>query len=516
MLVFREVLEAALVITLVLGVTRGVVGRKRWIGGGLALGLGIAVLVAIFADAIGSAMDGVGQEVFNASVLFTAVVLLGWHNIWMKQHAQELIGQVKSWGKAVSQGEKPLYGLAIVVALAVSREGSELVLFLNGVVMSGTETGSMVTGGLIGLFGGIALGAVIYFGLVQIPTKHIFTVASWLILLLAAGMASQAAGFLVQADILPSLGSNLWNSSHILSERSTMGQILHVLIGYDERPSGIQLLFYTGTLSIIGALMWLSNRDKSQTSASAASVPAAITLLAGSMLLMPHSADAGTKIYSPIVEKGEWELAVRSQMGIDDDPDLHGATKIKPELGYGVTSYWYTEILGEFEGQGTSSSEFEAVVWENIFQLTEQGQYWVDLGLYTEYEASDEFEPKKTEFKLLLQKSSGKIVHTANLISEQKFLDSGDVELEYGYAWRTLYKMNRFFEPALEYFVEVGEAEHFGTLSDQDHRLGPMFQGEYGLGSRSKIAYEFGYLFGLNNKAPAGTIKSMVEYEFRF
>lgn len=259
MIVFREVLEAALIITLILGVTRGVLQRRRWISGGIVLGISFAILVAFFADVIGSAVEGVGQEVFNASVLFVAVLLLGWHNIWMQRHAKELVQQMKHWGNAVKEGEKPLYILAGVIALAVSREGSELVLFLNGILVSGSDTLSLIAGGILGLVAGVALGGVMYFGLLRIPTRHIFSVSGWLILLLAAGMASQGAAYLAQADILPSMGNAIWNSSSILSEKSIPGQVLHTLVGYDDKPMGIQILFYVATLLTIGVLMRLVN-----------------------------------------------------------------------------------------------------------------------------------------------------------------------------------------------------------------------------------------------------------------
>ena len=98
-------------------------------------------------------------------------------------------------------------------------------------------------------------GAALYFGLLRIPTKHLFTVTSWLILLLAAGMASQAAAFLLQADLLPPLGPSLWDTSFLLSEHSLAGRVLHTLIGYTAQPAGIQLAFYLATLIVIGSLM---------------------------------------------------------------------------------------------------------------------------------------------------------------------------------------------------------------------------------------------------------------------
>jgi len=76
-----------------------------------------------------------------------------------------------------------------------------------------------------------------------------------LILFLCAGLASQAAGFLVQAGLIPALSESLWDTSWLLDEGSIAGQFLHVLIGYVSRPAGIQVLVYVLTLTIIGTLM---------------------------------------------------------------------------------------------------------------------------------------------------------------------------------------------------------------------------------------------------------------------
>jgi high-affinity iron transporter len=90
--------------------------------------------------------------------------------------------------------------------------------------------------------------------------RRLFTVTSWLILLLAAGMASQGAAFLMQANLLPSLGNELWDTSSILGERSMVGVLLHVLIGYSAEPAGIQVVFYLATLFVIGTLMRVLGR----------------------------------------------------------------------------------------------------------------------------------------------------------------------------------------------------------------------------------------------------------------
>ena len=255
-IVFREVLEASLVVGIVLAACRGVPRRGIWVTGGIAVGVLGASLVAVCAGAIAAAVNGIGQELFNAAILFTAVAMLGWHNIWLSRHGRELASAAGSIGKEVLGGSRPLYALALVVGIAVLREGSEIVLFLYGIaIASGVGGLSMLAGGILGLIGGVVVGSLIYLGLLAIPLRRLFTVTSWLILLLAAGMASQGAAFLMQANLLPSFGNDLWDTSSILTENSMLGLLLHVLIGYSAQPAGIQVAFYLATLLIIGTLM---------------------------------------------------------------------------------------------------------------------------------------------------------------------------------------------------------------------------------------------------------------------
>src|SRR6516225_3868248 len=270
-IVFREVLEASLVVGIVLAASRGVARRGVWVSSGIAAGVLGSILVAACAEVIAAAVNGIGQELFNAAILFTAVAMLGWHNIWMNRHGRELAAAAATLGKAVLGRSRPLYALALVVGIAVLREGSEVVLFLYGIaVASGVGALSMLGGGILGLAGGAAIGAVIYFGLLAIPLRQLFTVTSWLILLLAAGMASQGAAFLMQANLLPSLGNELWDTSSILSEDSVVGLLLHVLIGYSAQPAGIQVVFYLATLLVIGTLMRVLRQGPSSPSRPAA------------------------------------------------------------------------------------------------------------------------------------------------------------------------------------------------------------------------------------------------------
>ena len=271
LLVFREVLEAALIVSIVCAATRGVAGRGRWVGSGVGAGVLGAILVAAFANVIATAISGIGQELFNASILLAAVVMIAWHAIWMASHGRELSAHMKSVGNAVQAGSRPLSALLIVVAIAVLREGSEVVLFLYGQAASGAGVAAIAGGIALGVIGGVAVGFLLYFGLLGIPMRYFFSATNWLMLLLAAGLASQAAGFLIQADVLPALGNRIWDTSALLSNASLMGKTLHTLIGYDAQPAGMQIVFYAITAIAIGVGMKLwGNPARASRQASAA------------------------------------------------------------------------------------------------------------------------------------------------------------------------------------------------------------------------------------------------------
>ena len=258
LLVFREVLEAALIVTIVAAATRGVPRRATFIGGGIGLGIFGAVVVALFAGAIEAAVGGSGQELFNACVLLAAVVMIGWHVIWMSSHGRELVQQMQSVGHAVKAGSSSLAMLLVVVALAVLREGSEIVLFLYGMAAGGADKADLLLGVPAGLAGGVAVGFALYFGLLRIPLRYFFSATNWMLVLLAAGLSSTAARFLIQANWLPAWDNQLWNTSALLSNGSVVGQALHILVGYDARPAGMQMVFWLATaILLVTGMRWM-------------------------------------------------------------------------------------------------------------------------------------------------------------------------------------------------------------------------------------------------------------------
>ena len=258
-IVFREVFEAGLIVGIVLAVTGAVPHRNRWIGGGVLAGALAACIVAAFTGALSQLFAGMGQELFNATILAIAVMMLTWHNVWMAHHGREIAGEMRAVGQAVADGTKSLLALAVVVGVAVLREGSEVALFLYGVAASdGGSALSLAIGGLIGLALGAGVCLLTYFGLMRIPPRALFATTTVLITLLAAGMAAQAVAFLERANWLTAFDTVVWDSGWLLPETTIAGRTLHTLIGYTDQPTEMQLLVYAAVLLITFMLMRLT------------------------------------------------------------------------------------------------------------------------------------------------------------------------------------------------------------------------------------------------------------------
>jgi high-affinity iron transporter len=251
-IVFREVIEAGLIVGIVLAITRGVPGSRAVVAAGVGAGVAGAALVAAFAGVIAESLAGIGQELLNAAILLIAVVMLISHNVWMASHGRELALSVKRVGEAVRTGTRSIAALGIVCAIAVMREGSEVALFMYGLAASDDSTTiELLMGSLLAIFAGVGVTALTYLGLVTIPQRRIFAVTTALISLLAAGLAAQAVLFLQQAGVVTMLTQTAWDTSAILSDSSLFGRVLRTLIGYSDQPSVLQVVAYCGTLAII-------------------------------------------------------------------------------------------------------------------------------------------------------------------------------------------------------------------------------------------------------------------------
>ena len=516
-IVFREVLEASLIVGIVLAASVGIPRRGRWVASGIAAGVLGAALVAGFAASIAGAFEGNGQELLNATILLLAVGMLGFHNIWMARHAREMAANAGSVGRQVAAGVRPLAALAMITGAAVLREGSETVLFVFG-ILAGTHEGfpALLAGGLLGLAGGMASGAAIYFGLLRIPLHRLFVVTSWMVLLLAAGLAAQAAAFLVQADLLPPLGNQVWNTSWLLSENSIPGRVLHTLIGYVARPEGVQVIAFVATMVAIGLPMRLIGRPRRTTVAT-------VALLAAGILGLPHHARADLQVRMPTVDYRELEFEHNGLLTFG--PHRSGfdhAQSYTNSIGYGVLPWWKVELEGEMEAGAGQPLTWTANTMENTFQLTEPGEYAFNLGVFAEYSQSTaRGVANGVTAGPIVQKELNDVfgidtLHTLNVFLTHDVGHDSRQATGLDLAWQSILEWRALLSPGFEYYGTIDDLAHAGPYNRQQHLIGPVLTGRYTFAPYGDITYQVGYLFGLTSASPRGAVRWQVEYELAF
>jgi FTR1 family protein len=517
--IFREVLEISLIVGVLLAATRGLPKRLPWVWSGLLGGLLGACVVAVFADAISSAFEGIGQEVMNAVILFIAASLIAWTVLWMSRHGKELTDHFKHVGHEVKVKHKPMYTLAVVIALAVLREGAEIVMFIYSALVTGGKIPTLATGALLGGLAGVAVGVALYYGLVKIPTKKIFTITSWLLIFLVAGMVASAFGYLAAAGKVPELIPMVWDTSWIVSEESVLGKVMHTLVGYSERPSGIKLLTFILTIGALAVALKLYGKTPQKIRKNTIVIGSFIFMVACGAVFSKNVRADDIKIYSPIVVKGEKEVEVQGSYDFDNRAEKKNARRQEYSFGYGLTDWWATEVGGIIE-QGPdedgimSKPIFTHLEFENRFQLTPQGKYWIDVGVLIEYEQTFKHEETNNiEAKILLEKTFTSFVHTVNFILEKEVKNYSDEKLpapEARVAWSTKYLWRSYLQPGFEYHADFGEVRHHNPYNEQAHQVGPNLYGRI----TKNVKYDIGYLFGISPASPDGQLKWVVEYEF--
>ncbi|EJR8516911.1 FTR1 family protein [Salmonella enterica] len=262
LIVFREVLEAGLIISVILAACKGY-KISHLVIAGITSGVIFSGLLALFTNSIENALSGTGQEVFNSALLLTATLMLSWQIVWMSTKGKEMADASRNEVRNIlSEGNKN-YAIAVVVAIAVMREGSEVVLFMYSIIIStGTSVTAMFTGGIIGVVAGIVFTFLLYRGLILIPLMFIFLLSNIVLTFIAAGLASQGIGILSSIDIIPAIKDTVWDSSWLLSDNSWQGGLARAIFGYTSTPSGVQIITWILVATLILSISSLLKRKK--------------------------------------------------------------------------------------------------------------------------------------------------------------------------------------------------------------------------------------------------------------
>jgi high-affinity iron transporter len=235
-LILREVLEAAILISLLIALSLNLRLGVSWLlYAVLPVSVGI-ISFSGFIEPLTQALDGVGQEVSNATLQLLVYCLV--------------LGIAVTSGKTTPSEHQAavVRGLmAAAVSCALIREGSEILIYITGFSGEVNLRNSIFIGSAIGVgigIGvGVSMGVLIFASLRALQPARIYQVSLLLLSFIAAGMLMQATMLLQQADWLPS-GQPLWDTSQQLSKQSVAGELLYAVFGYESTPSIIQVTAY--------------------------------------------------------------------------------------------------------------------------------------------------------------------------------------------------------------------------------------------------------------------------------
>jgi hypothetical protein len=240
----------------------------------------------------------------------------------------------------------------------------------------------------------------------------------------------------------------------------------------------------------------------------------ALLLAAGAVLASTYAvAEPADYVYQPMVEYGEREIDFKLGTAGKGDAPRESAASIG--FGYGAREWWFTEFYLKYKRANGEAARFDAVEWENKFQLTETGKYPVDLGFLLEIEhPQDRTEGWEVKWGPLFQTEFGKLQLNLNLLLQRNYRSQGLAETEFKYQWQAKYRWKRELEFGVQGFGETGEWNHWLPREEQNHRIGPAVFGKIPLGGRQAIQYNAAWLLGASNAAPDHTLRLQIEYEF--
>ena len=223
-------------------------------------------------------------------------------------------------------------------------------------------------------------------------------------------------------------------------------------------------------------------------------------------------ADPAAKVHLPAVVEGEAEIELLGGYQWWPNNEDDRLRQFVGEVGYGVTSWWKTEL-----GVGTTrvpnqSYKLDEIEWENTFQLTEPGQYWLDLGLFVEFAYDHPERRNAIAIGPMFQKEIDSVQANLNVFFERELGSGAEPGAAINLEWQLKWRSDPRFEPGVQGFATLGRTNDFGRQSTGN--VGPAFFGYVYTGAGSKLKYDAALLFRLNSNTPDTTLRFQLEYEF--
>jgi high-affinity iron transporter len=269
LLAFREGLEAALILGIVLGVLRRVQrtdqARAVWLGAGLAALLSLIASVLLYS--LGISFEGKAEQIFEGLAMLLAAGVLTWMIFWMGRQGRTVQTELEQSVRraTMGSGQWALFSLAFV---AIFREGIELALFLTAAAFSATAWVTVV-GGLLGLGLAAIVGWLLFASTTRLNLRTFFRVTSILLIFFAAGLVAHGVHELNEAGWIPAAIEHVWDLNPVLNEDSAIGQILKALFGYNGNPSLTEILAYLSYWVVVLLGLWCTRTQQGPVPAEA-------------------------------------------------------------------------------------------------------------------------------------------------------------------------------------------------------------------------------------------------------
>lgn len=260
LLSLREGLEAALIISIVLGVLRKLnrqdLSSTVWAGAAAAIVVSLAAGVGLYA--IGIELEGQAEEIFEGLTMLLAAGVLTWMIFWMNRQARTIKSELET-GVTRSVKASDKRGLFWLAFLAIVREGIELALFLTAATFA-TSAQATLVGTLLGISTAVLLGWALFTTTIRLDLRRFFQVTGILLILFAAGLVAHGVHELNEAGVIPALIDPVWDMSGLIPETAFIGAVLRTLFGYNANPSLTEMLAYFGYLAAVAIGLHTTNK----------------------------------------------------------------------------------------------------------------------------------------------------------------------------------------------------------------------------------------------------------------
>ncbi|HMA31118.1 MAG TPA: FTR1 family protein [Casimicrobiaceae bacterium] len=256
-IVWRESAEAMLVVGILYAWLKqrpDAATGMRFLWGGVAVGAGLALVLALIMLGIASSLSGNALDWFQLAIMLIAAALIVQMVFWMRRHGRTFKKELEA-DMADNVRKANWWGLLIVVALTVGRESAEAVVFLYGLGAEKNGIANLPIVLVLGIGAAFATFWLLQQGTRWLSWRVFFRVSEMLLLLLAGALVVSGVEKLIALDVLPDIVDPVWNTTWLLDDSGRLGGLIASFTGYRSRPALLPLAALAAYWSLIAIFL---------------------------------------------------------------------------------------------------------------------------------------------------------------------------------------------------------------------------------------------------------------------